>query len=154
MQERLLLNFILASLGSSPQDQFVAELIHRNIVLEDKLASKITAEKLRRESDLKKLSDDMFTLETAVEDLFKQVKARDYEGMTRHTPAGSPVAQLGAYLVPLLKNDERLAQKNNALIRFKERIESITESESIDGNKVSLIVDEATKLRRYLRTLD
>jgi hypothetical protein len=154
MQERLLLNFILASLGSSPQDQFVAELIHRNIVLEDELAGKITAEKLRRESDLKKLSDEMFTLETSLEDLFKQVKARDYEGMTRHTPAGSPLAQLGAYLVLLLKNNECLALKNTALIRFKERVESITESESNDGNKVSLIIEDATALRRYLRTLD
>lgn len=154
MQEQVLLNYILASLGQSPQEQLIAELIHMNLEMQRALEDKTTRKDLDHDKELRSLGNQKFALETSLEDLFKQVKARDYEGMTRHTPAGSPVAQLGVYLVSLLKNDECLALKNTALIRFKERVESITESESNDGNKVSLIIEDATALRRYLRTLD
>lgn len=153
MQERLLLNYILASLGRSPQEQFIAEIINRNIELEDELEGKFTAERLKRESDLKKLDNELFTLDLAVEDLLKQVKARDYEGMLRKEPSNKHLNEIGVHLVPILKNAEALAQQNAALLRFKERIETIVESSSIDGNKVSLIIDEATNLRRNLRAL-
>jgi hypothetical protein len=154
MQEQVLLNYILASLGQSPQEQLIAELIYTNLELQRALEDKTTKKDLDYDKKLTSLGNQMFALETSLEDLFKQVKAQDYEGMARHTPAGSPLAQLGVYLVPILKNNERLAQKNDALIRFKERVELITESQSNDGNKVSLIIEEATTLRRYLRTLD
>jgi hypothetical protein len=154
MQEQVLLNYILASLGPSPQEQLIAELIHTNLELQRELEGKTTKKDLQRDKELASLGNQKFALEASIEDLFNQVKARDYEGMTRHMPAGSTVAQLSSYLISILKNAELLSLKNTRLLQFKDKIDSITCSDSNDGNKVSLIIDEATILRRYLRSLE